>query len=63
MNNSWVRIVPLPEQQQGEPGAIYWFSIGSPEAFERNLQSIHEEMGIKFADRIPVLYKSEFSLR
>lgn len=61
VNNSWVRVVPLPNQQQAELGAIYWFSIGSPEAFERNLQSIQDDMGVKLVDRVPVVYKSEMS--
>ncbi|KIM47890.1 hypothetical protein M413DRAFT_439571 [Hebeloma cylindrosporum] len=42
-------------------GGEYYFSIGSVEAFERNLDDAQAELGIPSAERIPVYYKDEIS--
>ena len=39
----------------------YYFLIGSPDAFERQLQQAQDELGIPSHERIPVQYKDENS--
>jgi AFG3 family protein len=36
-----------------------WFSIGSVDAFERNLEAAQTEAGIDTNSHMPVIYKSE----
>lgn len=60
VNKKWVRIVLEPGA--GEAGATTWFSIGSVDSFERNLESVQMELNIDPINYIPVLYKSEFDL-
>ncbi|EWC44046.1 mitochondrial respiratory chain complexes assembly protein YTA12 [Drechslerella stenobrocha 248] len=42
-------------------GLVYYFSIGSVEAFERRLDEAQHELGIPSSERIPVAYKDEIS--
>lgn len=42
-------------------GNVYYFSIGSVEAFERRLDDAQNELGIPSSERIPVAYKDEIS--
>ncbi|SHO79519.1 Mitochondrial inner membrane m-AAA protease component [Malassezia sympodialis ATCC 42132] len=51
----------------GQPGALlgtpqYWFSVGSVEAFERNLEDAQRELGIPSNERIPVAYHESISM-
>ncbi len=39
-----------------------WFSIGSVDAFERNLDAAQAEAGIDSNSQVPVVYKSEMEL-
>ena len=48
-----------PESPAQYPGFRYTFSIGSVEAFERNLDQAQNELRIPSSERIPVTYKSE----
>ena len=48
-----------PESPAQHPGFKYYFSIGSVEAFERNLEQAQNELRIPSSERIPVTYKSE----
>ena len=48
-----------PESPAQHPGFRYYFSIGSVEAFERNLEQAQNELNIPSSERIPVTYKGE----
>ena len=48
-----------PESPAQHPGFAYYFSIGSVEAFERNLEQAQNELHIPSSQRIPVTYSSE----
>ncbi|KAK0564233.1 AAA ATPase afg3 [Tilletia horrida] len=57
-----------PQQGMGAPGAapgsgqsVFWFSVGSVEAFERKLDDAQRELGIPSNERIPVAYHEEIS--
>jgi AFG3 family protein len=39
-----------------------WFSIGSVETFERNLENAQHELGIEPSRSVPVVYKSQTEL-
>ncbi len=39
-----------------------WFSIGSVETFERNLENVQHELGIDPARAVPVVYRSQTEL-
>ena len=40
--------------------ASLWFSIGSVDSFERNLEATQTELGIEPQDMVNVVYKNEF---
>ncbi|KZV83808.1 ATP-dependent metallopeptidase Hfl [Exidia glandulosa HHB12029] len=44
------------------PSGIFYFSIGSVEAFERKLDEAQHEIGIPGHERIPVAYRDEVSI-
>ena len=48
-----------PESPAQHAGFRYYFSIGSVEAFERNLDQAQNELNIPSSERIPVTYKGE----
>ncbi|KAL1959872.1 hypothetical protein VTO42DRAFT_1017 [Malbranchea cinnamomea] len=48
-----------PESPASQPHFYYYFTIGSVEAFERNLDEAHRELGIPSNERIPVAYADE----
>lgn len=48
-----------PESPATQPTFHYYFTIGSVEAFERNLDEAHQELGIPSSERIPVAYVDE----
>ncbi|KAI0840062.1 ATP-dependent metallopeptidase Hfl, partial [Hypoxylon sp. FL0890] len=48
-----------PDSIATRPGFNYYFSIASPEAFERRLEEAQNELGIPSSERIPVSYAPE----
>jgi AFG3 family protein len=44
------------------PAGSYYFTIGSPETFERQLKEAQDELGIPSSERIPVTYKSQTAM-
>lgn len=58
VNNKWVKVV-LSSAVDSE---TLWFSIGSVETFERNLEHAQHELGIDPSRTVPVLYKSQAEL-
>lgn len=48
-----------PDSPAAQPNFHYYFTIGSVEAFERNLDEAHKELGIPSSQRIPVAYVDE----
>lgn len=59
VNKRWVRVSLHPGAGSGESP---WFSIGSVDSFERNLENIQMEMNVDAINYIPVLYKSEVDM-
>jgi AFG3 family protein len=51
-----------PDSPAGRPGFYYYFSIGSVDSFENNLNAVQEELGIPATEKIPVSYQSESML-
>ena len=51
-----------PESPAANPNFHYYFTIGSVEAFERQLDEAQKELGIPSSERIPVAYRDEISL-
>ncbi|EPS44306.1 hypothetical protein H072_1703 [Dactylellina haptotyla CBS 200.50] len=50
-----------PDSNAAAGNLVYYFSIGSVEAFERRLDDAQKELGIPSSERIPVAYKDEIS--
>lgn len=50
-----------PDSPAAQPNFHYYFSIGSPDAFERKLEEAQNELGIPSTERIPVAYVEEVS--
>ena len=51
-----------PESPAQHPNFRYYFSIGSVESFERQLEDAQNELGIPSSERIPVTYRSQTAL-
>ena len=71
VNRSRVRVALRPEKSSSSMGdstdsgarqTVFYFSIGSVEAFERRLDEAQRELSIPSAQRIPVAYHEEMSL-
>lgn len=58
INKKWVRVKLMPGNQV-EGATLLWFSIGSVDAFERNVETAQMEAGIEPSNFIPVVYKNE----
>ncbi|XP_063851531.1 AFG3-like protein 2 [Scylla paramamosain] len=58
INKKWVRVKLMPGNQV-EGATTLWFSIGSVDAFERNVETAQLEAGIEPSNYIPVVYKNE----
>lgn len=56
INNKWVRVIKL---QGGADGRIPWFTIGSVDTLERNLEAIQRDMGRDVQEMVPVIYKKK----
>ncbi|KAJ6258420.1 Paraplegin [Drechslerella dactyloides] len=50
-----------PDSNAAGGGLVYYFSIGSIEAFEKRLDDAQRELGIPSSERIPVAYTDEIS--
>ncbi|KAI1462335.1 ATP-dependent metallopeptidase Hfl [Annulohypoxylon moriforme] len=48
-----------PDSVASRPGFHYYFTIASPDAFERRLEDVQNELGIPTSERIPVSYAGE----
>ena len=55
INNKWVKV----QLSSGMDNEVLWFSIGSVDTFERNLDNAHADLGIEASRAVPVLYKSQ----
>lgn len=59
INKKWVRVKLMPGNQV-EGATTLWFSIGSVDAFERNVETAQHEAGLEPSNFVPVVYKNEF---
>lgn len=59
INKKWVRVKLMPGNQV-EGTTTLWFSIGSVDAFERNVETAQHEAGLEPSNFVPVVYKNEF---
>ncbi|XP_063441899.1 AFG3-like protein 2 isoform X1 [Mytilus trossulus] len=57
-DKEWVKIKLLPGSQV-DPGSVLWFSIGSIDSFERNLEATQIENNVEPANFVNVIYKNE----
>lgn len=65
INNSFVQVHLRPEARSflvEDPSTIYYFSIGSVENFERQLEKTQDNLGIPDNERIPVSYHTQGDL-
>merc|ERR1719347_286553 len=58
VNKKWVKI----HMNSNMGSEVLWFSIGSVDTFERNLENAQSELGIDASRGIPVIYKSEIEV-
>ncbi|KAE8598312.1 hypothetical protein XENTR_v10016795 [Xenopus tropicalis] len=58
VNKRFVRVIFTPGKSPVD-GRYVWFNIGSVDTFERNLETVQQELGIEGENRIPVVYSSE----
>lgn len=58
VNHKWVKV----HTSSNMSGEILWFSIGSPETFERNLETAERDLGLDPSSGIPVFYKNQIEL-
>ncbi|XP_022201897.2 AFG3-like protein 2 [Nilaparvata lugens] len=59
VNKKWVKVRLTNSELSGK---ILWFSIGSVDSFERNLENVQTEMNIHPSQFVPVRYKNEIEL-
>ena len=62
VNNKWVTVQLRDGASTGNPSEVLWFSIGSVDTFERNLENAQIELQVDAARYVPVLYKSQMEL-
>lgn len=58
VNKKWVR-VKLSAGSSTDSSGILWFTIGSVDSFERNLENAQMDLNIEPVNFVPVIYKSE----
>ena len=58
INSKWVKV----QLNSGIDSEVLWFSIGSVETFERNLENAQSDLGIDASRGVPVLYKSQMEM-
>ncbi|XP_053207890.1 AFG3-like protein 2 [Panonychus citri] len=63
VNKKWVRVKFYSDASQADTTSVLWFSIGSVDAFERNLENIQAEMNIEPSNYVPVVYRNEMEVR
>jgi AFG3 family protein len=56
VNSKWVRVELLDGNAEGQN---LWFTIGSVDTFERNLENAQLDLQMESSRFIPVLYKSQ----
>ena len=62
INNKWVAVQLRDGVSTGNPAEVLWFSIGSVDTFERNLENAQIELQVDASRYVPVLYKSQIEL-
>lgn len=58
INSKWVKV----QLNSGLDTEVLWFSIGSVETFERNLDNAQSDLGIDASRGVPVLYKTQMEM-
>ncbi|KAM5156806.1 mitochondrial inner membrane m-AAA protease component AFG3L2 [Mantella aurantiaca] len=58
VNKRYVQVI-LASTKTAWDGSYVWFNIGSVDTFERNLETVQQELGIEPDKRVPVVYKLE----
>merc|ERR1719348_2960354 len=58
VNNKWVKVI----LNSGVDNEVLWFSIGSVDTFERNLDHAQSDLGFDTSRGVPVLYKSQMEM-
>ncbi|XP_053570877.1 AFG3-like protein 2 [Bombina bombina] len=58
VNKRFVRVIFTPGKSPVD-GQYVWFNIGSVDTFERNLETVQQELGIEGEKRLPVVYAAE----
>uniref|UniRef100_A0ABI7WC77 AAA+ ATPase domain-containing protein n=1 Tax=Felis catus TaxID=9685 RepID=A0ABI7WC77_FELCA len=58
VNKRFVRVTFIPGKTPVD-GQYVWFNIGSVDTFERNLETLQQELGIEGENRVPVVYIAE----
>ena len=58
VNNKWVKV----HLNSGVDTEVLWFSIGSVDTFERNLDNAQADLGLDHSRGVPVLYKSQMEM-
>ncbi|KAJ6628041.1 AFG3-like protein 2 [Pseudolycoriella hygida] len=58
VNKKWVRVRLSPGSSTDSTG-ILWFTIGSVDSFERNLENAQMDLNIEPVNFVPVIYKTE----
>ncbi|XP_055084745.1 AFG3-like protein 2 isoform X1 [Periophthalmus magnuspinnatus] len=58
VNKRYVKVVFSPGKTPVDAQYV-WFNIGSVDTFERNLETVQNELGIESENRVPVVYSSE----
>lgn len=62
MNKTYVQVQLRPEAASmiaAPPGTLYYFSIGSVDNFERQMETTQDKLGIPDEERIPISYHNE----
>jgi len=62
VNNKYVTVQLRDGASSGNSSDVFWFSIGSVDTFERNLENAQVELQVDSSRYIPVLYKSQMEL-
>ncbi|KAJ7400216.1 AFG3-like protein 2 [Pitangus sulphuratus] len=57
VNKRFVRVIFVPGKSPHE--WYVWFNIGSVDTFERNLETVQQDLGIEVENRLPVVYSTE----
>jgi len=58
INRKWVKV----HTTSNLSSEVLWFSIGSAETFERNLENAERDLGLDPSSGIPVIYKSQMEM-